>query len=102
MSNSQHKRANNYQQEEDDYDRVLQVNVFMGKGDSAENSPCYKYTINEKNFGHNAREHSDAEEEILTKNEISQIKEFLKKVKGEDHIPGKYSRSFFPQNFRFN
>jgi hypothetical protein len=43
----------------------------MGKGDSAENSPCYKYTVNEKNFGQNVRSQGDLDEEILTKNEIT-------------------------------
>lgn len=90
MSSSQHKHTNNYQQDEEDFDRVLQVNVFMGKGDSAENSPCYKYTVNEKNFGQNVRSQGDLDEEILTKNEITQIKEFLKKVKGEEDDPSKH------------
>ena len=69
----------------------------MGKGESEENSPCYKYTINERHPSKKGFGRSEEDEEILTRHEITQIKEFLKKVKGdEEEAPGRAAQGEFP------
>lgn len=49
MSNLHNMQANNIN--DDEYDRVLQVNVFLEGNDKQENSPCYKYTIKDNVYG---------------------------------------------------
>lgn len=73
---------------EDEYDRILQVNVFLNSEGDREGSPCYKYTIKDNIYGGVQNGHRLDDNDILTRHEISKIKNFLRKVKNtEDDEP---------------